>query len=187
MEISNKHQVTDEFYIATIRRPHGVRGDFRVYLLSGDPERLKRIEEFMLVNPENEADRLPMRLRHPESNVDSLILSAEPWTSPEEVKKYAGWYMAVPRHFGQALNPNEYYLADLVGLRVETILGQTLGYVEEVLLDRSQPLFYIRSRGEEDIYIPALPEFVASVDIEGGKLVLDPPQGLIEIYREEEL
>lgn len=186
MDNPTNHQLPDEFYIAMIRRPHGVRGDFRVQLLSGDLERLKRIEEFMLVNPENEADRFPMRLRHPQSNVDSLILSAEPWTTPEEVKKYAGWYMAVERHFGQELESDEYYLGDLIGLTVETIQGQRLGRVEEVFIDRSQPLFCIRSKGEADIFLPALPEFVELVDLDGGKLIINPPHGLIELYREED-
>lgn len=186
MDTANTHRLTDEFYIATVRRPHGVRGGFRVQLLSGEPDRLRNLEEFMLVNPDDEDDRFPMRLRHPESKVDSLILSAEPWTTPEEVKKHRGWYMAVSRHFGQVLEDDEYYLGDLVGLHVETVQGKKLGQVEEVLLDRSQPLFYIRSQGEADLYIPAMPEFVDTVDIAGGRLVLDPPSGLVEIYREED-
>lgn len=183
MDIST-YQLTDEFYIATVRRPHGVRGSFRVQLLSGEPERLRYLEEFMLVNPADENDRIPMRLRHPESKVDSLILSADPWTTPEEVKQYIGWYIAVSRHFGQVLDEDEYYMGDLVGLEAETVDGNNLGKVEEILADRTQPLFVIRTRGEADIYVPALPEFVENVDLDMGRLVLNLPKGLIEIYRE---
>ena len=186
MDTTRNHQLPEEFYIATVRRPHGVRGSFRINLLSGEPDRLRYLEEFMLVNPEDEHDRFPMRLRAEESKVDSLILSAEPWTTPEEVKKYAGWCLAVSRHLGQVLDEDEYYMGDLVGLEVETVEGRKLGFIEEVLLDRSQPLFIILSLGEADLYIPALPEFVQAVNIADGRLVLDPPSGLVEIYREED-
>ena len=107
---------TKEFYIARITRSHGVRGGFKVELLSGEPERFDSLATFWAVHPENSEERIKMTMRPDEVKSHALILAADPWTTPEEVTAHQGWYIVISRDDALPLKDDEFYVADLIGL-----------------------------------------------------------------------
>lgn len=63
--------------------------------------------------------------------------------------------------------PGGYFLADLLGLAVvDAVSGQTLGELADILYPSSQNVYVVK--GGRDILIPAVPQFIESVDVDGG-------------------
>jgi 16S rRNA processing protein RimM len=76
---------------------------------------------------------------------------------------------------------DEFYLTDLIGLRVETADGTVLGKVKAVQNFGAGDILEIGSSpGRKDWYLPFTREIVPIVDIEGGKIVADPPDEVSE-------
>lgn len=82
----------------------------------------------------------------------------------------------------------EQYLHRLMGARVRLADGSPVGVLESLLDTPAQITFVIRAPaalGGAEILLPAVPEFLLSLDPEAGEIVIDPPPGLLELYTGE--
>jgi len=70
----------------------------------------------------------------------------------------------------------ECFQGDLIGLQVETVSGTPLGMVEEIWNNGPVPTLVIRQAGRGEILVPFVSDFVVELDVEGGRLVLRPPE-----------
>ena len=77
-------------------------------------------------------------------------------------------------------DPDEFYDTDLIGLSVRTVAGQALGAVTDVLHSPADSLLSIDWDGRE-VLVPFRKEFVPTVDLAGGVIEIDPPDGLLEL------
>jgi 16S rRNA processing protein RimM len=76
-----------------------------------------------------------------------------------------------------------YYYFQLEGLEVWTVEGQLLGKITQILPTGSNDNFVVRDAAGGEILIPAIDEVVRTVDLEGGRLVIEPLPGLLELNR----
>jgi 16S rRNA processing protein RimM len=77
-----------------------------------------------------------------------------------------------------APEPDEFYHADLIGLRVELRSGERLGVVTAVQDYGAGPILEV-GNGRGSVLIPFTRAVVPEVDLEGGRLVAEPLPGLI--------
>jgi 16S rRNA processing protein RimM len=91
-----------------------------------------------------------------------------------------GRYLFRSRSELEALEEGELFYHQLVGMRVVTVGGEEVGEVVEVYELRPADLLEVRGPGGTH-HIPFLSAIVKEVDVEGGILVIDPPEGLLEL------
>ncbi len=90
-----------------------------------------------------------------------------------------GAWVAVAREELPALGEGEYFLHDLVGLRVEEE-GRLLGTVDDVYELPAGPMLAMEAGGRERL-IPFHPEMVREVDLEAGVIRVELPEGLLDL------
>ena len=78
------------------------------------------------------------------------------------------------------LKKNEYFIADLIGLKVESDEGEDLGTLSDVLQTGANDVYVLSKEGEDDILLPAIKECVKEVDIENGTILVHLLPGLRE-------
>lgn len=98
--------------------------------------------------------------------------------SPEAVAELRGQYLQVPESERTSLPADEYYQSDILGLRVETTAGAELGSVVEFLPTGANDVLVVRGAGGE-VLIPMIADVVQAVDLPGGRLVIEPIEGLL--------
>ena len=81
------------------------------------------------------------------------------------------------------LKKNEYFIADLIGMRAVTEEGEELGTLKDVLQTGANDVYVIAKAGEDELLVPAIKECVKNVDIEGGVITLHLLDGLREINK----
>jgi 16S rRNA processing protein RimM len=82
-------------------------------------------------------------------------------------------------------DPDEYYDDALVGLEVVTEAGERIGSVTEVLHLPGQDVLAVRATPDApEILVPFVSEIVPVVDIEASRIVIRPPEGLLEAQEE---
>ena len=165
--------------IGEIARVHGLRGEVRVTPLTDRPERFERVTECVLwdaTRDERETRRITTARRHG----DALLVTFAGCGSPEDAQTLVGRLIALPR--AEALPPPEgsFYPWQLEGARVTTEDGQVIGRVTGIEHSGAQDLWVVAGDGREHL-IPAVPEIVLDVDVAAGRVVIRPPEGLLDL------
>lgn len=165
--------------IGEIGRPHGLAGEVRVTPLTDHPERFERLRECVLWDvggDRRERCRVTATRRHG----DALVVAIAGYETPEAAAALTGRLLAVPE--GEALPPPEghFYSWQLEGCRVLTEDGREVGRVLRVEAAPAQDLWVIGDDTREHL-VPAVPEIVVDVDLKARRVVIRPPEGLLEL------
>ncbi|HYE13430.1 MAG TPA: ribosome maturation factor RimM [Pyrinomonadaceae bacterium] len=166
--------------VAKVMKVRGVRGEVVGELLTDFPERFKRVSELTAVGPGGARQRL--RLERHWHHGARVVFKFEGFDTPEESAALVGAELAVPESEAVELGEGEFFDWQLVGCRVETVGGEPLGTVREVMhLGGDAPVFVIKddARGKEHL-VPFAESICVEVDIRNKLIRVDPPDGLIE-------
>ena len=112
---------------------------------------------------------------------DFLRIRFEDVNTEEEADALLGNDLYLPLKMLPKLTGNKFYFHEVIGFEVE---DKRLGYVGEIQSindTTAQPLFEVLKDGAE-ILIPMIDHFLVKVDRENKKIIMDLPEGLIEMY-----
>jgi 16S rRNA processing protein RimM len=103
-------------------------------------------------------------------------------TTISEAEMLRDLELRIPADELRPLEADSYYVHDLTGCRVETRAGQIVGTVRDVQLDTGIPLLLVTA-ADGEVLIPFSAEFCRCVDVSAKAIVIDPPEGLLELNR----
>lgn len=164
--------------VGRVQRPHGVRGEVRVEILTGYPERLDRHAAFYLAHPHSPeaVRRYPVEQLRLHRNV--LLLKLGGCDNRNAAEALRGMLVQVPIEDAVPLEEGEYYLYQVVGVQVETEDGEPLGRVIEVLDTGANDVYVVGGpRGE--VLLPAIKDVVLELDLDARRLVVRLMPGLL--------
>jgi 16S rRNA processing protein RimM len=165
--------------IGEILRPHGLRGEVRVAPLTDRPERFATLARCIVWEPTGDV-REPRRLTGARRHGGAVVLALEGCESAEEAAALAGRLIAVPEAEALPPGPGRFYPWQLEGARVTTEDGRQVGRVVRIDPGPAQDLWVVEGDGREHL-VPAVPEIVVDVDVRAGRVVIRPPEGLLEL------
>jgi 16S rRNA processing protein RimM len=100
-------------------------------------------------------------------------------STPEEAGMLRGALLQVPRGIPSASEHDRWYECDLIGMTVADEAGHELGCLETIWDLPAHKVFVVRQAGRE-VLIPAVREFVRSVDVVHGRMTVRAIEGLVE-------
>lgn len=162
--------------IGRITRPHGVHGEVKVRPETDFPERFARLRRVLLLDERTAAARAA-GVEGVRRQGEIVLLKLAGVDDVEAARALQGWAVAVPWAERVPLPADSYYLAEVVGLRVRTSSGETLGTVTEVLRTAAHDVYRVSGEAGE-VFIPATREVVRTVDLQRGEMVVVLPEGL---------
>lgn len=166
--------------IGTLTRPHGVRGEMRVDYYADSLDLLRGDAVYLQAGhqPPRKAEVESVRLHQGTPLV--RFAEAPDRTAAEYLR---GQTLLVPESALPELDDEEVYLHDLLGLSVVLdASGEPLGTLEHVLFHGEQEVWSIMTPAGKEILLPAVPEFVADIDLDAEIIRVTPPEGLLELY-----
>jgi 16S rRNA processing protein RimM len=165
--------------IGEIARVHGLRGEVRVTPLTDRPERFERVTECVLWDATRD-ERETRRIATARPHGDALLVTFAGCRTPEDAQGLVGRLIALPR--SEALPPPEgsFYPWQLAGAQVSTEDGRLVGRVTGIEHAGAQDLWVVAAEGREHL-IPAVADIVIDVDLAAGRVVIRPPEGLLEL------
>ncbi|QPM91066.1 ribosome maturation factor RimM [Pseudooceanicola algae] len=160
--------------VGAIAGSFGVRGEVRLKSFCADPE---AIGDYSPLSSEDGATLWTVTLTRPIKNGFAARLSGV--ETKEEADALRGVRLHAPRDRLPALPDDEYYHADLIGLTVLDTGGTVLGRVKAVLDHGAGDLLEITGPGlTGSVLLPFTLDAVPTVDLAGGRIIADPPEGL---------
>ncbi|RBY96696.1 ribosome maturation factor RimM [Blastococcus sp. TF02-8] len=174
---------TDTVVVGRIGRPHGVRGLATVEVRTDDPELRFAPGSVLLTDP---AERGPLTVVDKRWHSGTLLLQLVDAAGNvvdvrEAVDELRNTLLLVPiEDLPEIEEPDSYYDHQLVGLAARLPDGSALGEVTAVRHEAQDLLVVRRAEGGEAL-VPFVSAIVPTVDIAGGFLVVDPPEGLLDL------
>jgi 16S rRNA processing protein RimM len=165
--------------IGEVLRPYGLRGEVKVRPLTDRPtERFRTGTSCTLWEPERDR-REPCRIASCRFDGETAFLRLDGVDSPEAARRFSGRLLAVSRE--EALPPAEgtFYPWQLEGAVVETLDGRPVGRF--VGVEPGAQELWVVDDGTRRRLIPAVPEIVLEVSVADRRIVIDPPEGLLEL------
>ena len=166
--------------VGELLRPHGLRGELKVRALTDRPrDRFAALSECFLVDPVT-SRRERRRIASHRFEGDGLLVHLEGVDSPEEARRIQGFFLSVAPD--EVLPPPEghFYPWQLEGARVETTDGRIVGRFARVEGTPEQAIWVVLDGARERL-IPAVPEIVLEVSVADRRVVIDPPEGLLDL------
>jgi 16S rRNA processing protein RimM len=169
--------------VGHIGKPHGTRGELLIHPLTDHPGDV--FVPGVVLRPADAAGSLP-EPDLPPLRIDSARPFQRGWLvvfggieDRNTADLVRGRYLLIERALLPPLAEGEVFLHQLLGLEVLTVDGGRVGEVIEVY--ELRPADLLEVRGERGtVLIPFLENVVREVDVAGGRLVIDPPDGLLE-------
>ncbi|WP_454053500.1 ribosome maturation factor RimM [Clostridium sp. Marseille-Q7071] len=151
--------------IGQITKPHGVRGEVKVFSLADSLEEFTVLKKVYIDGVEREITSCKLQS-------DRAILKIEGIDSMDEAEKYRNKYLKIHREDAKELPEDSYYIADLIDCKVFDTEGEELGTIYDVIETGSNDVYWVK--GEKEVLIPALKDIVVKVDIENNEITIKP-------------
>jgi len=178
MSTSSKSEGDRKICIGYISSAHGVRGEVRIVPLTDHPERFCRMSSLDLYSPEGVFART-FQISGVRGDVSrgELIVGGDP-TDRDEAKALVGLSIMIDPEERVPLAEDEFWVDDLIGLRVRDGGGNFLGCVSNFFSSGGNELYEVRDESGGLHYIPAVAEFVKDIDLVSGEITVDLIEGL---------
>lgn len=170
----------DLLQVGVITSTHGVRGEVKVFPTTDDVARFKKLKNVIL---DTGKENLELEVAGVKFFKNMVILKFKEFDNINDVEKYRQKGLYVTRENAVKLKKDEYFIADLIGLSVQTDEGELLGDVTDVLQTGANDVYVVRTAEGEEILLPAIKECVRKIDVEGGSMQVHLLPGLRELNR----
>ena len=164
--------------IARAVKPRGLKGEIVAELLTDFPERFEDVNERVLVSPAGE--RTTKRLDDYWFQNDRVILKVAGYDDVETAKELVGFEFAVPEQDRVPLPADHYYDWELEGCTVK-IGAESIGTVKSVLKTGGAEILVVADDSGKERLIPLADSIVVEIDTAGKTIVIDPPEGLLDL------
>lgn len=166
----------DLLKVGVITTTHGVRGEIKVFPTTDDAERFLELE-YVLLDTGRELRRLDIKNVRFFKNL--VILKFDGIDNINDIEKYKGKDLWIPREEAQELGEDEYYIADLQGLNVVLEDGTGFGTLRDVMETGANDVYIIDSNEHGEVLLPAIKECILDVDLEKNTMTVHLMKGLL--------
>ena len=163
--------------VGVISSSHGVRGEAKVFPTTDDVQRFKKLKICIL---DTGREYKELHIESVKFFKQMVILKFKEITSIDELMPYKGKDLLVTRDQAVELKENEYFICDLIGLKVVTDEGEDFGVLTEVIQTGANDVYEVKCPDGKVVLLPVIDECILDVDLEKGQVTAHIMPGLID-------
>ncbi|MDQ6786343.1 MAG: ribosome maturation factor RimM [Acidobacteriota bacterium] len=163
--------------IARLIKSRGLRGEIVGDVLTDFPERFENLEKVFAVGAGGETSELEIEKFWFQKN--RIVLKFKNFDTIEAAETLRGCEICVPEAEVVELEEGEFFDWELEGCMVETLDGETLGTVQELMRTGATEILVVKG-AEKEYLIPFAEKICTEVDVEKKLIRVDAPEGLLE-------
>ena len=169
----------DCFYLGKIAKKFSFKGEVLLYLDTDEPELYENMESVFV---EFNKNLVPFFIENSSLHKnDFLRVQFEDVDSEEEADSILNCDVYLPLNMLPKLSGNKFYFHEVIGFEIEDKRVGIFGKIVSINDSSAQPLFEVLN-GEVEILIPMIDQFLVKIDRENKKVIMDLPEGLVEMY-----
>lgn len=164
--------------IGEVLRPHGVRGEVRMRVLTENREQLLDLQYLYLAASPDDSRRIRADVNGIRFNKAYALLSLDGYRSRDDAERLRAMLVMIDREQATPLEGEQYYLFQLIGLRVFSD-NKEIGQVKEVLETGANDVYIVDSPAHGELLLPAHKETIVSIDFDSRVITMSLPAGLL--------
>ena len=169
----------DCFYLGKIAKKFSFKGEVLLYLDTDEPELYEDMESVFV---EFNKNLVPFFIKNSSLHKnDFLRVQFEDVDSEAEADSIMNCEVYLPLDRLPKLSGNKFYFHEVIGFEIEDKRLGIFGKIVSINDTTAQPLFEVLN-GEVEMLIPMIDQFLVEIDRKSKKVVMDLPEGLVEMY-----
>jgi 16S rRNA processing protein RimM len=171
--------------VGRIVKPHGIRGELVVDVSTDSADVRFAVGSVLFVTSRDGAVTRSLTVTAARPHTGRLLVFFEGVAGRDAAEELRGAVLTANlADLPPIEDPDEYYDHQIEGLAVVTVTGEAIGTVREVMHGAGGELLLVDRTDRADageLLVPFVRQIVPEVDVPGGRIVLDPPAGLLEV------
>ena len=164
--------------VGVITSAHGIKGEVKVFPTTDDAKRFKELKKVIL---DTGKEYIPMEIEHVKFFKNMVILKFRGYDNINEIEKYKSRDLLITRDQAVDLDPDEYFITDLIGLAVVSDQGAELGILKDVLETGANDVYVVAMKDGKELMLPAIGDCILNVDLEQGRMEVHVLEGLMDL------
>jgi len=179
MSSPSRENRDDLIIIARAVRTRGLKGELVADVLTDFPERFEHVSELTGVGSSGE--RKQLELENYWFQNDRMVLKFVGYDTIDSAQALVGFEFGLPEAERVQLSEDEFYDWELEGCSVENKPGSIIGKVSRVMRTGGVELLVVADAAGKETLIPMAQAIVTEIDILRKRIVIDPPEGLLDL------
>ncbi len=167
----------DKFQVGIIASTHGVRGEVKVFPTTDDVKRFKRLKNVLL---DTGKEFFEWEIEGVKFFKQFAILKFKGIDNINDIERYKGKSLYVTRENAVRLRKDEYFIADLIGIKVFDENEEELGVLKDVIETGANDVYSIEMSDARELLLPAIKECILDVDVENATMKVHVLDGLLD-------
>ncbi|WP_124066517.1 ribosome maturation factor RimM [Clostridium sp. E02] len=163
--------------VGIISSTHGLRGEVKVFPTTDDAARFKKLKKVILDTGKEQVD---LEIEGVKFFKNMAILKFKGIDSINEIEKYKGKDLLIPREQAVELGPDENFIFDLIGLKVVTDEQMEFGTLTDVIKTGANDVYVVTTQEGKEVLFPAIKECVLDVNLDQGIVMVHIMDGLLD-------
>ena len=165
------------FQTGIVTATHGIRGEVKVFPTTDDPRRFRRLKEVIV---DTGKERVVLEIESVKFFKQFVILKFKGIDCINDVEKYRQASLFVTREQAVRLGKDEYFIADLMGLRVRNEENSEIGILKDVMETGANDVYVIDLDDGRELLLPAIKQCVLEVNVTEGYIRIHILEGLLD-------
>lgn len=168
------------FNVGKIVNTHGIKGEARVISKTDfAEERYKPGNKLYLFLPDTKSDPLELTVKSHRTHKSFDLFTFEGYENINQIEKMKGGILKISEDQLGDLEENEFYYHEIIGCTVETLDGEEVGKIKEILSPGANDVWVIKAKGGKEILIPYIEDVVKEVNVEEKLVKINAIEGLL--------
>ena len=168
----------DLLRVGVITSTHGIRGEVKVFPTTDDPDRFKKLKECIIAGKRGNVNVTVQSVKFFKQYV---IVKFKEFDNINDIEIYTKCDLLVTRDNAVKCEPGEYFICDLIGLRVITDEGEELGNLTDVIETGANNVYEVTSDTGKIYYLPVIDQCILSHDMTKRTVTVHILKGLLDI------
>jgi len=163
--------------VGEIVATHGLVGWLKVNPFNPETTAIAGDRQLIL---EKDGRRTAQDLESSKRNKRQILIKLRGVDGIDDARKWVGAILCVDADALEPLEPGQYYHYQVVGLEVYALAGERIGVITRVWSTPGGELYVVQGAKKEHL-VPAVKEIIEKVDFSAGRVIINPPEGLLEL------
>lgn len=162
--------------VGVITSTHGIKGEVKVFPTTDDAARFRELKQVIL---DTGKEQILLEIQNVKFFKQYVILKFKGIDNINDVEKYRKMPLLVTREDAVALEEDEYFITDMIGMQVLTEDGEKFGVLKDVMETGANDVYVIESIRHGEVLVPAIHECILSIDIDKQEMQIHLLEGLL--------
>ena len=168
----------DLFQVGIITGTHGLKGEVKVFPTTDDKERFLDLDTVLI---DTGKELIEKKVQYCKFFKQFVFVKFEGLDDINDVEKYRGCSLWVTRENAVELDEDEYFVCDMIGLKVMTDEGEELGELVDVIQTGANDVYAVKTKEGREVLLPAIADCVLNVNLEENTMTVHVMDGLLDL------